>query len=138
VRRFTEKPSRNRAEEFVAAGNYFWNSGMFLWSARTLANAVREHLPETAPLLEEIAAAFGTDRFDAVFAELYPQCENISVDYAILEPRSAKGEHFSRLYCLPAEFGWNDLGRGSRCTSTSWRRVRAGDEDGNVTETTRV
>jgi len=91
VRRFTEKPSRNRAEEFVAAGNYFWNSGMFLWSARTLANAVREHLPETAPLLEEIAASFGTDRFDEVFAELYPQCENISVDYAILEPRSAKG-----------------------------------------------
>ena len=63
VRRFTEKPSRNRAEEFVAAGNYFWNSGMFFWSARTLAKAVREHLPETAPLLEEIAAAFGTDRF---------------------------------------------------------------------------
>src|SRR5580698_11176231 len=110
VRRFTEKPNLHRAEEFVAAGNYFWNSGMFLWSARTLANAVREHLPETAPLLEEIAAAFGTDRFAAVFEELYPQCENISVDYAILEPRSAKGEHHSRLYCLPAEFGWNDLG----------------------------
>ena len=52
VRRFIEKPNQNRAEEFVAAGNYYWNSGMFLWSARTLANAVREHLPETAPLLE--------------------------------------------------------------------------------------
>src|ERR1019366_361106 len=52
VRRFIEKPNLNRAEEFVAEGNYFWNSGMFLWSARTLANAVREHLPETAPLLE--------------------------------------------------------------------------------------
>jgi mannose-1-phosphate guanylyltransferase len=62
VRRFTEKPNQNRAEEFVAAGNYFWNSGMFLWSARTLANAVREHLPETAPLLESIAAAYGTPR----------------------------------------------------------------------------
>jgi mannose-1-phosphate guanylyltransferase len=57
VRRFIEKPNQNKAEEFVAAGNYFWNSGMFLWSARTLANAVREHLPETAPLLEGIAAA---------------------------------------------------------------------------------
>src|SRR6202035_507473 len=44
------------------------------------------------------------------FNELYPQCENISVDYAVLEPRSAKGEHRSHLYCLPADFGWNDLG----------------------------
>ena len=134
VRRFTEKPSRNRAEEFIAAGNYFWNSGMFLWSARTLATAVREHLPETAPLLEEIAAAFGTERFDAVFEELYPLCENISVDYAILEPRSAKGEHLSRLYCLPAEFGWNDLGSWESLYEYQvWTRLR-GDAEGNVAE----
>jgi len=134
VRRFTEKPSRNRAEEFVAAGNYFWNSGMFLWSARTLANAVREHLPETAPLLEEIAAAFGTDRFADVFEELYPQCENISVDYAILEPRSAKGEHLSRLYCLPAEFGWNDLGSWESLYEYQVETRLRGDEEGNVAE----
>jgi mannose-1-phosphate guanylyltransferase len=110
VRRFTEKPNQQRAEAFVAAGNYFWNSGIFIWGARTLANAVREHLPETAPLLEEIAAAWGTPQFGSVFAELYPKCENISVDYAVLEPRSAKGEHHSNLFCLPASFGWNDLG----------------------------
>jgi mannose-1-phosphate guanylyltransferase len=110
VRRFTEKPNAQRAEAFVAAGNYHWNSGIFIWSARTLANAVREHLPETAPLLEKIAAAHGTPEFEQVFAELYPHCENISVDYAILEPRSAKGEHHSRLFCLKADFGWNDLG----------------------------
>jgi mannose-1-phosphate guanylyltransferase len=110
VRRFTEKPNAQRAEAFVAAGNYHWNSGIFIWSARTLANAVREHLPETAPLLEQIAAAHGTPEFEQVFAELYPRCENISVDYAILEPRSAKGEHQSRLFCLKADFGWNDLG----------------------------
>ena len=135
VRRFTEKPSRNRAEEFVAAGNYFWNSGMFLWSARTLANAVREHLPETAPLLEEIAASFGTDRFDEVFAELYPQCENISVDYAFLDPRSAMGEHHSRLYCLPAEFGWNDLGSWESLYEYQVETRLRGDEEGNVAET---
>jgi mannose-1-phosphate guanylyltransferase len=110
VRRFTEKPNRIRAEEFLAAGNYYWNSGMFVWGAKTLANAVRQHLPETAPLLEKIAAAWDTPAFEKVFAELYPQCENISVDYAILEPRSAKGEHHSNLYCLPARFGWSDLG----------------------------
>ena len=110
VRRFTEKPDANRAAEFVAAGNYFWNSGMFLWSARTLADALREHLPKTAPLLEEIAAAFGRPKFAATFRRLYPKCENISVDYAVLEPRSAKGEQAGNIFCLPADFGWNDLG----------------------------
>ena len=110
VKRFTEKPDRARAEEFVAAGNYAWNSGMFLWSARTLAGAIREHCPAMAPLLEQIAAAYATADFERVFAEVYPQCENISIDYAVLEPRSAKGEMGSEIYCLPADFAWNDIG----------------------------
>src|SRR6266852_3025002 len=110
VRRFTEKPDSQKATEFVQAGNYFWNSGMFLWSARTLANAMREHLPRTALLLEEIASAFGTREFSATLRRQYPKCENISVDYAILEPRSAKGEREGNIFCLPADFGWNDLG----------------------------
>ena len=110
VKRFTEKPDRAHAEEFVASGNYAWNGGIFLWSAKTLAGAIREHCPAMAPLLEKIAAAHGTPQFDRVFAEVYPQCENISVDYAVLEPRSAKGEIGSEIYCLPADFGWNDLG----------------------------
>jgi mannose-1-phosphate guanylyltransferase len=110
VRRFTEKPDAERAAEFVAAGNYFWNSGMFLWSARTLANALREHLPKTAPLLEKIASTFGTGKFTGTLRRLYPMCENISIDYAVLEPRSSKGEQNSNIFCLPADFGWNDLG----------------------------
>lgn len=83
---------------------------MFLWSARTLANALREHLPRTAAVLERIAAAYGTRKFPAAFRRLYPKCENISVDYAVLEPRSAKGEKGPHIFCLPADFGWNDLG----------------------------
>src|ERR1035437_8805952 len=110
VKRFTEKPDRARAEQFVASGNYAWNGGIFLWSARTLANAMREHCPAMAPLLERIAAAHGTPDFERVFAELYPQCQNISIDYAVLEPRSAKGELKSEIYCLPADFAWNDIG----------------------------
>jgi mannose-1-phosphate guanylyltransferase len=110
VRRFTEKPNAEKAAAFVAAGNYFWNSGMFLWRARTLANALREHLPKTASLLEEIASTFGTRKFAATFRRLYPKCENISIDYAVLEPRSAKGEQSGNIFCLPADFGWNDLG----------------------------
>jgi mannose-1-phosphate guanylyltransferase len=126
VRRFTEKPSPEVAEQFVRAGNFFWNSGMFIWSARTLANALREHLPNTAPLLEKIAASYGTSSFKKTFAKLYPKCENISVDYAVLEPRSRKGEGKSGIYCIPAQFGWNDLG--------SWTALyehrNAGQEDG--------
>ncbi len=110
VRRFTEKPTTEVAEQFLRAGNFFWNSGMFVWGARTLAEALSEHLPKTAPLLEEIAASYGTRSFEKTFARLYPKCENISIDYAVLEPRSAKGEGKSGIYCIPASFGWNDLG----------------------------
>ena len=110
VRRFTEKPNAERAAEFVAAGSYFWNSGMFLWSAQTLVDALREHLPKTAALLERIAETYGMRKFASTFKRLYPECENISIDYAVLEPRSAKGEEAGNIYCLPADFGWNDLG----------------------------
>jgi len=110
VRRFTEKPGLASAAQFVEAGNFFWNSGMFLWRADTLADALREHLPNTAVLLEKIAAAYGTRKFAETFRRLYPKCENISIDYAVLEPRSAKGEERSGIFCLPSDFGWNDLG----------------------------
>jgi mannose-1-phosphate guanylyltransferase len=83
---------------------------MFLWSARTLANALHEHLPETAIVLQQIAATFGSRKFTETFRRLYPRCENISIDYAVLERRSAKGEQQSNIFCLPADFGWNDLG----------------------------
>jgi len=110
VVRFTEKPDLELARKFVAAGNFYWNSGMFVWGARTLADALREHLPNTASILEQIAASYGSSGFEATFNELYPRCENISIDYALLEPRSRKGEGESGIFCIPAAFGWNDLG----------------------------
>lgn len=130
VRRFTEKPNLQLANDFLSAGNYYWNSGIFLWGARTLANALYEHLPATASLLEQVAASFGTRKFDITLRKLYPKCENISVDYALLEPRSSKGERSSNIFCLPADFGWNDLG--------SWTALHEHHEsknhstDGNV------
>jgi mannose-1-phosphate guanylyltransferase len=110
VRSFREKPEKDVAEQFVGAGNFYWNSGMFLWSAQTLVNALGEYLPETAALLEKIAAAWGTRNFDATLARLYPKCADKSVDYGILEPRSAAGEQGSNIFCIPADWGWNDLG----------------------------
>ena len=110
VRRFTEKPPLDLAQQFVTSGNYYWNSGMFVWAASTVAAALREYLPRTAPLLEEIAASYGTRKFESTFKRLYPKCDNISVDYAVMEPRSARGEQSANIYCVPADFGWNDLG----------------------------
>jgi mannose-1-phosphate guanylyltransferase len=110
VKRFREKPDKHTAEKFLVAGNFAWNGGIFLWSAGTFVNAIREHAPDMAPILDKIVAAYGTPEFDEVFAREYPECENISVDYAVLERRSAKGEAKSGIHCLPADFAWNDLG----------------------------
>jgi mannose-1-phosphate guanylyltransferase len=129
VKRFTEKPNADKAREFITEGNYYWNSGMFLWSARTLVNALRAHLPGTAEVLEKIAATYGGPRFAATFKKLYPQCQNISIDYAVLEPRSARGEAASGIFCIATDFGWNDLG--------SWAALydhRALGVDANVIE----
>jgi mannose-1-phosphate guanylyltransferase len=134
VKRFTEKPALPLAEEFLRAGNYYWNSGIFLWSAQTLANAIREHLPKTGALLEKIAAAYGTPEFDSVFAELYPQCENVSVDVAVLEPQSAKGEGASNIYCFPADFGWNDLGSWTTLYDHTHAKGAYVDADNNVAQ----
>jgi len=127
VRRFTEKPDLAKARQFLEAGNYFWNSGMFLWRADTLANALREHLPNTAPLLEKIAAAYSTRKFADTFRKLYPKCENISIDFAVLEPRSAKGEVQSRIFCLPSDFGWNDLGSWTALHEHHTAKAKPGD-----------
>ncbi len=132
VCRFAEKPDLPRAEQFLAAGNYYWNSGMFVWSAATLVQAMQEHLPATAKLLEKIAASYGTRSFRSTLARLYPRCENISIDYAVLEPRSQKGAEASGIFCLPSDFGWNDLGSW---TALYEHRVALGaklDADANV------
>ncbi len=110
VRRFTEKPGRQRALLFLRRGNYLWNSGMFVWRADTLARALRAHRPHTTGLLERVASAWGGGKFDLTFRRLYPRCDNISVDYAVMEPQSARGEARSGIVCIPAGFGWNDLG----------------------------
>lgn len=133
VKRFREKPAPAAAERFLAAGNFMWNAGIFLWSARTLTAAIREHNTDMAPVLETIAAAYGTAEFERVFAREYPKCEDISVDYAVLEPRSAKGARRSNIYCLPADFGWNDLGSWASLHEHLGKSERDNVMDGKTT-----
>jgi mannose-1-phosphate guanylyltransferase len=120
VTSFREKPDQRTAEKFVAEGNFFWNAGMFFWKAKTVLELTRRHLPKTATLLAGLPS-FKSRGFAAKLAEVYPLCENISIDYGIME-KAAK------VAGLPVDdIRWNDVG--------SWEAVyalAAKDKDKNA------
>jgi mannose-1-phosphate guanylyltransferase len=109
VKRFTEKPSLARAQQYVASGRYLWNAGMFFWRASTFLNHLKRLLPATHAALERLADTVGTRSYATTLRRVYPQLKNISVDYAVMEPatraRGAKSVHV-----LPADIGWSDIG----------------------------
>ena len=120
VLQFHEKPKLAKARRYVAAGNYFWNSGMFFWRAGVLLDELRRYLPKTATVLAALPA-FGGRRFHTALESAFPLCDNISIDYAVLE----KSDKVSGIPA--ADFGWNDVG--------SWNAVYellARDRWGNV------
>lgn len=103
VQRFTEKPSLAQAREFVEAGHYFWNAGLFIWRTSSILEALAEFLPATAEILRRIAEA-PRSKLGAVLERWYLECENISIDYAVME-------HSRNIVCIPsANLGWTDLG----------------------------
>ena len=101
--RFTEKPSYGRAKHFIEEGNYLWNAGIFLWSAKTIIKAFKEFQPVMSQLLANGLDALNTSHENAFIEENYAKAENISIDYAILE-------HARNIFVIPARFDWNDLG----------------------------
>ncbi len=121
VRRFHEKPELANARRYQAAGNFYWNSGMFFWRADVLLDQLRRHLPRTATVLASLPR-FGSRRFSTALKQAFPLCDNISIDYAVLE----KAAHVSGI--AAGDFGWNDVG--------SWNAVYEllpRDAWGNVT-----
>jgi mannose-1-phosphate guanylyltransferase len=120
VRRFREKPDLKTAQRYVAAGNFFWNAGMFFWKTSVLLDALRDFLPKTATLLAGLPE-FADRRFSSKLKAIFPRTENISVDYAVLEKsRNVVG-------LATDDFGWNDVG--------SWNAVYEllrHDANGNV------
>ena len=106
VASFHEKPDPQTAEQFVAAGNFFWNAGMFFWRAETMLELLRHHQPKTATLLAGLPP-FGGRGFVGRLAEVYPLCDNISVDYAILE-KAAAAANVSGIAL--DDIGWSDVG----------------------------
>jgi mannose-1-phosphate guanylyltransferase len=109
VRRFTEKPSLPRARKYVASRRYLWNAGMFFWRVSTLLDGLARHLPKTHSALLRLAETIGTRRYDAALRRIYPQLENISIDYALLEPAS-RDPRRNPVFVLPASVGWSDIG----------------------------
>ena len=109
VRRFTEKPQMDTAKEYVSSENFHWNAGMFFWRVSTFLDALKEFLPATHALLEELAQHIGKRSYAAKLKRIYPKLENISVDYAILE-RATQKPGAPRVFVIPAEIGWSDIG----------------------------
>jgi mannose-1-phosphate guanylyltransferase len=103
VRRFHEKPELAKARRYVSAGHYYWNSGMFFWRARVLLDELRRHLPRTATVLAALPG-FGDAGFADELQRAFPLCDNISIDYAVLE----KAERVAGI--AAGDFGWNDVG----------------------------
>lgn len=108
VLRFHEKPELAKAEEYVASGNFYWNSGMFFWRGDVLLGQLRQHLPKTATILAALPR-FGGRGFAGAFQKAFPLCENISIDYAVLE-RAAAGNAGKVAGVAAPDFGWNDVG----------------------------
>jgi mannose-1-phosphate guanylyltransferase len=109
VRRFTEKPAFKLARKYVSSGRYFWNAGMFFWRVSTFLGNLEKFLPKTHDALMRLAGEIGTPRYARTLARVYPKLENISVDYAILEPATRRAAAPS-VFVLPAEVGWSDIG----------------------------
>lgn len=103
VKAFKEKPDEETAKQFLESGDYFWNSGMFIWSAKTILNEFKEHLPKMYDLVKDSSGSFfGKDHKEAVDL-FYRSCESVSIDYGIME-------HADNVFVVPGEFGWNDVG----------------------------
>ena len=103
VEGFKEKPNLQTAQSYLNEGGYFWNAGIFLWNVKTIEQAFRKEQPEIVAIFDDLEQAFYTSKEQQKIDEKFPECPNISIDYAIME--KAKN-----IYVFPANFGWSDLG----------------------------
>lgn len=103
VSEFKEKPSAEVAERYLAEGGYYWNAGIFVWNVRTIEEELRTHAPQICAVMDELVPALYTPREEAALARLFPACEKISIDYAVME----KSPY---VYMIPGHWDWSDLG----------------------------
>jgi mannose-1-phosphate guanylyltransferase len=103
AKRFVEKPERAVAEEYLASGNFYWNSGMFIWSAKTVIDGLSQHKPELVEMIDRVIPVVGTDKFEAVLAAEYQDLVKISIDFALME-------HVENILVAEGVFDWDDVG----------------------------
>ena len=103
VKTFTEKPNLDLAKEFLSSGDFYWNSGIFIWTVDAIIKEIEESLPETAQLFEEGNDFYGTDKEQEYIQKIYPICTSISIDFGVME----KAQNVS---VVLSDFGWSDLG----------------------------
>ena len=120
VKAFREKPNLETAREYISTGNYFWNAGIFVWNVETIVQSIRTFTPDLAQKADAMAEAFYTADEASKVAEIFPTCEKISIDYAVME----KADY---IYTLPGDFGWSDVG-----TWGSLWTLLEHDENGNA------
>lgn len=121
VEQFKEKPNLDTAKAYLAAGNYLWNAGIFVWNVNTIVSSISAYQPDLADIFNNIAPSLYTPAEAEVIANLFPTCPNISIDYAVMEKSPD-------IYVHPADFGWSDLG-----TWGSLHTHIAHDDAGNAT-----
>lgn len=100
---FKEKPSQEVAQAYLADGRYFWNAGIFVWSAVTIKKQLRRYAPQIAAVMDELEPSFYTSGEPAELSRLFPTCDKISIDYAVME----KSPY---IHVIAADLGWSDLG----------------------------
>lgn len=103
LKSFREKPDLKTAISYLQQGGFTWNSGMFLWSVETIVSELRKHVPKIAAIMDHIEPVMFSDQEQKKVNELFPQCEKISIDYAVMEKTD-------KAYVMPAEYGWSDVG----------------------------
>ena len=106
VNAFKEKPDHDTAEKYLKAGNYLWNAGIFVWNVETITSCITKYKPIIAFQMDEMVPVANGQQPTAKVETLFPQCEKISIDFAVMEPAAADG----LVYTHPADFGWSDLG----------------------------
>ena len=120
VSEFKEKPDLDTAIQYMEDGHYFWNAGIFVWNVRTIVNELRAYAPQIAQVMDELAPSFFTEKETPELRRLFPTCEKISIDYAVMEKSP-------RIYVIAEDLAWSDLG--------SWGSIMThipADEDGNA------
>ncbi|MHC1703517.1 MAG: mannose-1-phosphate guanylyltransferase [Tenuifilaceae bacterium] len=123
VKTFTEKPNYDLAKVFLESGEFFWNSGIFVWSLKSIQNSFEKYLPEVDGIFKEVSNHFGTKSETKMVEGAYSECRNISIDYGVMEKAD-------NVFVICSEFGWSDLGTWSSLYSHSKKDKRENSVNG--------